>query len=268
MEYDLTDVDIDSFNVNMLKVECKQRNLPVSGKKSDLKKRLRQYLLKNNSNTQETDLPTQNEEGRLLSDFELFMVEYADFKQHVFSSISDLSQRLMENKNSDELSELRSKNVKLEQENANIKQQLRNKESMIHSLLTKIEEINAEHEIIQTKNDIHPRFNNQYIKHPPNYSNEIIQPMYVQPTHMYPCNQISLRNRYEVLEHQECSEIAVTGNATKSKTTKNNNKVTNQSKARNGFPIDQRPETKSILSFRLYLVVIAMQKLPVEKRAK
>ena len=103
MEYDLIDVDIDSFNVRRFKVACKQRNLPVSGKKSYLKKQLKQYLLKNNSNVQETDLFTQNEEGGLLSDFELLMVEYADFKQHVLSSISDLNRKLMESKNSDEL---------------------------------------------------------------------------------------------------------------------------------------------------------------------
>ena len=120
-----------------LKFELKSKNLPVKGKKAELRKRLTQSL---ESKVTETKISENKSEENSscndllkVTDSKLFLHRYNEFQNQILEKVTNVKNKV-EEKCATEIDEVHS----LQKENEFLKQELMNKQTIINVLLEDI----------------------------------------------------------------------------------------------------------------------------------
>ena len=209
---------VERLTLQQLKEQCKFLKLSAKGRKHDLQKRLINQIYQEkeiNENSNDTQSCFKH------NDFERLQNDYKEFKQYTFDKFSNLERILANNKvENDRLSEL-------EAENARLKDELKNKKTVIEQLREEIKTMSQYQNPVQMKDQ-----NNQWSRIPysPSKRNEIEK------------NRAMInyrhQNQFEILEVESCTDVEVEGYAKNTKNKSNISKI----KKRNGIVIEQNPE--------------------------
>ena len=224
--------DVRSLTVDQLKSELRSRNLPVKGKKAELRKRLSNNLTDIPKETEETSDQILGETTIDKSEFELFFAEYIEFKKYVFENLNNVYEKFQQaNRSKEEQNQLKMKNKYL-------KEELKSKQKVIDILLEQIQ--------INTHTD-YKRVNENWSQIAP--SNKTTPKNREENKNITTSN-----NRFTLLDVETCKEVLVAGkdfsNSYSNEKISSPQTTKNNSFKRNGFVVDQRPD-RNINSFKM-----------------
>ena len=210
--------DVKGMNVSQLKVQLKSLGLSVKGKKADLCKRLLSYRQKHiDINGEKTEpVTTSNNNCLKVSDFDMYVNEYEAFKQFVTGKLAAVTEKLYgEHQNT-----IHAIN-ELKLENEILKNELKNKQAII--------------DILQKENPLNQSKMNR----------SSFAELATTPTRTSNNDAVLHQNRFASLENEPSYDVLTDSSFQRKVKSRTNpfRKVNNDSVRRNGFPVDQNPET-------------------------